>query len=82
MRPRDIVVIGGSAGSIGSLKTIAGNLPSNFPGSIFVVVHVSADSPGQLAKLLSNSGPLQAANPMIRNQSGAGTFMWLALTIT
>ena len=60
---RDIVVIGGSAGSIESLKKIVGGLPSDFPGSIFVVIHVPADSPSMLARLLSNCSWLPATNP-------------------
>lgn len=63
MGARDIVVIGGSAGSIEGLKKIVGGLPSDFPGSIFVVVHVSADSPSMLARLLSNCSWLPATNP-------------------
>src|SRR5215471_8185070 len=61
--PRDIVVIGGSAGSIENLKKILSNLPADFPGSVFVVVHVSADAPSMLAQLLSNCSSLPATNP-------------------
>jgi two-component system, chemotaxis family, protein-glutamate methylesterase/glutaminase len=63
LRPRDIVVIGGSAGSIGPLKLILRSLPSDFPASIFVVVHISADSPTMLATLLSNASHLSALHP-------------------
>lgn len=62
MRSRDIVVIGGSAGSIEPLKVIVQGLPADFPGSVFIAVHVSADSPGLLAKLLSDG--LKASNPL------------------
>lgn len=60
---RNIIVIGGSAESIESLKEIVSNLPADFPSSLFVVVHVSADAPSMLAKLLCNSSPLPATNP-------------------
>jgi two-component system chemotaxis response regulator CheB len=63
LQTRDIVVIGGSAGSFDSLKTIVAGLPSDFPASIFVVVHVPAEFPSMLAKLLSQSGPLPATSP-------------------
>jgi len=55
-------VIGGSAGSIEPLKGIVKGLPADFPGSIFIAVHVSPDSPGLLAKLLSDG--LKASNPL------------------
>lgn len=63
MQPRDIVVIGGSAGSIESLQTIVSHLPRDFPASIFVVVHMPADYPSKLASLLSRVGPLPATSP-------------------
>ena len=62
-QPRDIVVIGGSAGSLQALKTILGGLPSDFPGSIFVVIHVSADSPGLLDEYLAQCSSLPVRQP-------------------
>ncbi|MEZ4731199.1 MAG: chemotaxis protein CheB [Caldilineaceae bacterium] len=58
MRQRDIIVIGASAGGIEALKTLVATLPSTFPAAIFVVVHMSASSPGLLAGILDNAGPL------------------------
>ena len=72
MRSRDIVVIGGSAGSIEALKVIIQDLPADFPGSIFIAVHVSADWPSLLAKLLSDTGPLTASNPLDREDIQRG----------
>jgi len=63
LQARDIIVIGGSAGSFDSIKTIVGVLPSDFPASIFMVVHMSADFPSMLPKLLSQSGPLPVTSP-------------------
>jgi two-component system, chemotaxis family, protein-glutamate methylesterase/glutaminase len=63
LQPRDIVVIGGSAGSIEALQTIMASLPPGFPASIFIVVHVPADYPNLLAKVLSRSSYLPATNP-------------------
>lgn len=63
MQPRDIVVIGGSAGSIESLKKIVASFPAGFPASMFIVVHMPADHPSLLAILLSQSGQLPASNP-------------------
>jgi two-component system, chemotaxis family, protein-glutamate methylesterase/glutaminase len=70
--PREIVVIGGSAGSIEPLNQIVSGLPPDFPGSVFVVVHISADSPTVLARILSRSGPLPAANPLDREEIQRG----------
>jgi two-component system chemotaxis response regulator CheB len=64
VQPRDIVVIGGSAGSIESLQTIVSSLPPDFSASIFVVVHMSADYPSMLANVLSQAGPVPASNPI------------------
>ena len=64
MQLRDIVVIGGSAGSLEALLTIVARLPSDFPASIFVVMHVPADHPSLLAGLLEKSGYLPAVSPV------------------
>lgn len=72
MRSRDMVVIGGSAGSIEALKVIVQGVPADFPGSIFIAVHVSADWPSLLAKLLSDIGPLTASNPLDREDIQRG----------
>jgi len=58
---RDIVVIGGSAGSIGALRTIVRDLPADFPAAILIVVHISADFPSPLDTLLSSWGYLPAS---------------------
>ena len=60
MHPKDIIVIGASAGGIEALSSIAAGLPPGFEGSIFVVVHTSADSPGVLDSILDRAGPLPA----------------------
>lgn len=58
MRQRDIIVIGGSAGSIEALKTLFAALPPTLPAAIFVVVHMSADSPGLLPAIFDRISPL------------------------
>jgi two-component system chemotaxis response regulator CheB len=59
---RDIVVIGASVGGIEALRTIVGGLPADFPASVFVVMHVSPQSPSILADILDRAGALPAAN--------------------
>lgn len=58
MRQRDIIVIGGSAGSIEAIKTLIARLPPTLPAALFVVVHVSADSPGLLPAIFDRSSAL------------------------
>lgn len=62
--PRDIVVIGGSAGAIEALHTIIIGLPPRLPATIFVVVHVPADFPSILPQILTRMGPLPAEHPI------------------
>ena len=63
MPGKDIIVIGGSAGSIDPIKTVLGGLPADFPASLFIVIHSSADSPGVLNAIFDAAGPLPAAFP-------------------
>jgi two-component system chemotaxis response regulator CheB len=57
---RDIVVVGGSAGSIEMLTEFLAGLPPDFPGSIFVVVHFPGSVASSLPRILSRSGALPA----------------------
>ena len=58
---RDIVVIGGSSGSVAALRTLVSGLPPRFPAAVFVAVHTSPTNPGALGGILDRSGPLAAA---------------------
>jgi two-component system, chemotaxis family, protein-glutamate methylesterase/glutaminase len=60
---RDMVVVGGSAGSLGPLKEILRALPADFPGSILVVIHLAEDFPGFLAENLSRWSSLPISHP-------------------
>ncbi|HEY4305424.1 MAG TPA: chemotaxis protein CheB [Gemmatimonadaceae bacterium] len=62
MQTRDIIVIGASMGGVEALSNLVGQLPANLPASIFVVQHTSPESPGLLAHILDNRGPLRASN--------------------
>ena len=57
---RDIVVVGGSAGSIEAVTEVVRGLPSDFPGSLFVVVHFPGSVTSTLPRILSRAGPLPA----------------------
>ncbi len=58
MARRDIVVIGGSAGSLQVLQTILSTLPWDFPAAIFVVLHTTEDSPRLLPEILNRCSKL------------------------
>lgn len=58
MPQRDIIVIGGSAGSFEPLKVIISRLPASFPGSILVVTHMMADFPSLLEEHLGSNSHL------------------------
>jgi two-component system chemotaxis response regulator CheB len=57
---RDIVVIGGSAGSLRPMKQVMASLPADLPATLFIVMHVSRNSPGMLAEILASAGVLPA----------------------
>jgi two-component system chemotaxis response regulator CheB len=58
--PKDIIVVGASAGGLEALRALAAGLPADLAASVFVVLHTSAESPGMLAGILDRSGPLPA----------------------
>ena len=62
MPVRDIFVIGASAGGVAGLQRLVGGLPEDFPGSLFVVLHLSPHSTGAIPEILTRAGPLHAAN--------------------
>jgi two-component system, chemotaxis family, protein-glutamate methylesterase/glutaminase len=57
---KDIIVIGASAGGIEPIRTILRGLPADFPGTLFVVMHTSANAPGVLDVIFSTAGALSA----------------------
>jgi len=59
---RDRIAIGGSAGSLDTLRAIARRFPADFSGAIFVVAHIG-QSRSTLPDLLSKSGKLSASHP-------------------
>jgi two-component system, chemotaxis family, protein-glutamate methylesterase/glutaminase len=63
MANRDIVVVGASAGGVDALRTLAAGLPPDWPGSLFVVLHMAPEGPSVLSAILRSAGPLPAAVP-------------------
>ena len=62
MEPRDVVVVGGSAGSIGPLRQLAAALPPGLPGFVAVTVHTGEHARSRLPSILERRGPLPAAH--------------------
>lgn len=56
----DIIVMGASAGGVEALTAFVSGLPQNFPGAIFVVLHMPARGLSFLDRILSHAGPLHA----------------------
>ena len=59
--PRDIIVIGGSAGAIESLSELVSQLPAQLDAAIFVVIHTYPLGDSFLPAILTRRGPLTAA---------------------
>lgn len=59
-------MVGGSAGSIGPLKGILSALPTDFPASILIVLHMAEDFPGCLDENLSRWCSLPISHPADR----------------
>src|SRR5687768_15721373 len=54
----NVVVIGGSAGSMEPLLTIVRTLPRDLAAAVFVAIHTHADADSVLPKLLKRAGNL------------------------
>jgi len=59
MLSHDIVVIGGSTGSLPVLKQLCAGLPADLPASVSIVVHVGRHGQNLLADVLDDCGPLR-----------------------
>lgn len=55
---RDIIVIGGSAGSLKPLRTLLGGLSADLAASVFIVVHRPQTGPHYLGQLLTKGSAL------------------------
>jgi len=55
-----MIVIGASMGGIEALTRLVAQLPADLPAALFVVQHISPESPGVLPAILDRAGSLQA----------------------
>ncbi len=58
----DIIVVGASAGGMEALKKLVAQLPSNFPGALFIVWHVAPAYPSVLPQILDRVCSLPVAH--------------------
>src|SRR5947207_2902941 len=63
MASKDIAVAGASAGGMEALQRLVAGLPPDWPGSLFVVWHLSPGVQSILPSVLTKAGPLQATHP-------------------
>ena len=70
--PRDLVVIGASAGAVPVLLELAKRLPADFPAAVLVVLHVGAHR-SVLPDLLKGCGALPARHAVDGQALQAGT---------
>jgi two-component system chemotaxis response regulator CheB len=60
----NIIAIGASAGGLEPLRNIVAGLPPDFPGALFVVLHLASGGGSVLPEILTRSGPLPASHPL------------------
>ena len=61
MPTRDLVVIGGSAGSVVPMRAIFADLPADLPAAVLVVAHMPPVGRSALAHILDRAGQLPVA---------------------
>ncbi|WP_158545135.1 chemotaxis protein CheB [Dyella monticola] len=64
MAKREIIAIGGSAGSIEVIRRICLALPTDLEASVLIAVHVGASDRDLLAAILDSGGPLPASTAL------------------
>jgi two-component system chemotaxis response regulator CheB len=61
--PRDVVVVGASAGGLQALQGLLRELPSDLPAALLIVLHTAPDATGNVAELLRRAQGLDAVVP-------------------
>jgi len=61
MLGHDIIVISASAGGVAALPKLVRSLPEDLPASVFIVLHMAAQTPDLLSQIISQSSALPVA---------------------
>ena len=64
MSGHEIIVVGASAGGVEALVQLVRGFPADLPASVFVVLHIPAQSPSLMADILGRSGLMKALQPV------------------
>ncbi len=64
MPGHEIIVVGASAGGVETLLQLVRKLPKDLPASVFIVLHLPAQSPSLLPSILNRSSVLKAQHPV------------------
>jgi two-component system, chemotaxis family, protein-glutamate methylesterase/glutaminase len=59
-----VVVVGGSAGALGAVRTILSTLPAGLNAAVLVALHTSPEGPRQTAEILQRATALTVAYPL------------------
>jgi two-component system chemotaxis response regulator CheB len=62
MPTRDLIVIGGSAGSLEVLKILVGSLPPDLPAALCITRHITPHAPNVLPQILAKNTTLPTAS--------------------
>ena len=68
-----VVAVGASAGGVEALTRMAANLSPDLPYAVLVVLHMPANAPSVLARILDRAGPLPATRAVDGAALQAGT---------
>jgi two-component system chemotaxis response regulator CheB len=63
MPKHDIFAIGASGGGVEALQKLVSELPADFPGALFVVIHLPPRTRSFLPEILNKAGKLPACHP-------------------